>query len=305
MRVFLTGATGFIGSRIVPELIDAGHQVLGLTRSDAGARWLEQAGAEAHRGTLDAPDSVASGAANVDAVIHTAFDHDFSHFVENCEKDRRVIEAIGNVLAGSERPFIITSGTGMGSRGPGEVAVESVFDRDNPNPRRLSEVTGQEVAKRGVSVAVVRLPQVHDTQKQGLISPAIEIARQKGVSAYAGEGANRWPAAHVSDVARLYRLALDNHEPNVRWHAVAEEGVPVREIAEVIGTGLGVPVVSLSPEAAMAHFGWLGPFAGMDLPASSAWTRARLGWEPTGSTLVEDLRNMNFGGAESLTARSS
>lgn len=235
MRVFLTGATGFIGSRIVRELMEAGHQVVGLTRSDAGARWLQQAGVEVHRGTLEDPASIARGAAEADAVIHTAFDHEFSRFVENCEKDRRVILAMGDALAGSNRPLIITSGTGMGSSGPGVLATEDVFDRDNPNPRRLSELTGEEVARRGVSVAAMRLPQVHDTRKQGLISPAIEIARRKGVSAYVGEGANRWPAAHVSDVARLYRLALDKHEAGARWHAVAEEGVTMREIAEFIG----------------------------------------------------------------------
>jgi len=298
MRVFLTGATGFIGSRIVPELIDAGHQVLGLTRSDAGARWLEQVGAEAHRGTLEDPDSLASGAAKADAVIHTAFDHDFSRFVENCEKDQRVIEAMGVALAGSNRPFIITSGTGMGSAGPGLPATENVLDRNNPNPRRLSELTGEEVARKGVSVAIVRLPQVHDTVKQGLISPAIEIARQKGVSAYVGNGANRWPAAHVTDVARLYRLALDKHEAGGRWHAVDEEGVSVREIAEVIGAGLGVPVRSLSPDEAAEHFGWLGAFAGMDLPASSALTRDRLGWKPNGPGMIEDLRNMEYSSAQ-------
>jgi nucleoside-diphosphate-sugar epimerase len=298
MRVFLTGATGFIGSRIVPELIDAGYQVLGLTRSDAGARWLEQAGAETHRGSLEDPDSLASGATQADAVIHTAFDHDFSRFAENCEKDRRAIEAMAGALAGSNRPLIITSGTGMGSPKPGELATEDRFDRDNPNPRRLSELTGEEVARRGVSVAIVRLPQVHDTLKQGLISPAIEIARQKGLSAYVGDGANRWPAAHVTDVARLYRLALNNHEAGARWHAVAEEGVPVREIAEAIGAGLGVPVKSLSANEAAEHFGWLGAFAGMDLPASSALTRSRLGWETKGPGLIEDLRNMEYGSAE-------
>lgn len=298
MRVFLTGATGFIGSQIVPELIDAGHRVLGLTRSDAGARWLEQNGAEAHRGTLEDPDSIASGAAKADAVIHTAFDHDFSRFVENCEKDRRVIEAMAAALAGSDRPLIITSGTGLGSPAPGELATEGVLDRDHPIPRRLTELTGEEVAKRGVSVAVVRLPQVHDTVKQGLISPAIEIARQKGVSAYVGDGANRWPAAHVTDVARLYRLALDKHEAGARWHAVAEEGVPVREIAEAIGAGLRVPVRSLSADEAAEHFGWLGAFAGMDLPASSALTRERLGWEPKGPGIIEDLRNMDYGLAD-------
>ena len=295
MRVFLTGATGFIGSRIVPELLDAGHQVLGLTRSDAGARRLQEAGAEAHRGALEEPDTVAAGAARADAVIHTAFDHDFSRFVENCEKDRRVIEAMAGALAGSDRPLIITSGTGMGSPGPGALAVEDVFDRANPNPRRLSELAGEAAAARGVSVAVVRLPQVHDTEKQGLISPAIEVARRTGVSAYVGDGANRWPAAPVADVARLYRLALEHHAPGARWHAVAEEGVPVREIAEVVGAGLGVPVRSLTAGEAVAHFGWLGPFAGYDMPASSARTRERLGWEPTGPGLLEDLRNMDYG----------
>ena len=294
MRVFLTGATGFIGSRIVPELIGAGHQVLGLTRSDAGARWLEKAGAEVHRGALEDPDSLASGAAQADAVIHTAFDHDFSRFVANCEKDRRAIDAMGGALAGSNRPLVITSGTGMGSPGPGHPATENVVDWNNPNPRVASEKAGAEQVARGVSVAVVRLPQVHDTVKQGLITPAVAIARGRGISAYVGDGANRWPAAHVDDVARLYRLALEQHEPGARYHAVAEDGVPVREIAEVIGAGLGIPVVSLSPEEAADHFGWLAPFAGLDLPASSTWTRKRLGWQPTGPDLLTDLRGMDY-----------
>ena len=297
MRVFLTGATGFIGSRIVPELIAAGHRVLGLTRSDAGARWLEEAGADAHRGTLEDPSSVASGAAQADAVIHTAFDHDFSNFVGNCEKDRRVIEATGGVLAGSDRPLIITSGTGMGSAEPGRSATEDVVDWNNANPRIASERAGAEQAAKGVSVAVVRLPQVHDTVKQGLITPLVAVARAKGVSAYVGQGVNRWPAAHVTDVARLYRLALERHETGARYHAVAEDGVPVRQIAEVIGAGLGVPVVSLPPAEAADHFGWLALFAGLDLPASSVWTRERLGWEPTGSGLIADLERMDYASA--------
>lgn len=298
MRVFLTGATGFIGSHIVPELIGGGHQVIGLTRSDAGARWLEEQGAASHRGTLEEPDSIARGASNADAVIHTAFDHDFSRFVENCEKDQRIIEAIGAVLAGSDRPLIITSGTGMGSPGPGQLAREDVFDRDNPNPRRLSELTGEEVAQRGVSVAVVRLPQVHDITKQGMVSPAIEVARTRGLSAYLGDGANRWPAAHVTDVARLYRLALDSHQAGARWHAVAEEGVSMRAIAEAVGAGLGVAVRSLDAQEAMAHFGWLGAFAGYDMPASSALTRERLGWAPIGPDMISDLKQMDFGAAK-------
>ena len=294
MRVFLTGATGFIGSRIMSELIGAGHQVLGLTRSDAGARWLQEAGADAHRGTLEDPDSVASGAAQADAVIHTAFDHDFSRFVANCEKDRRVIQAMGDALAGSTRPLIITSGTGIGSNGPGRPATEDTVDWSHPIPRIATERAGAELAARGVSVAVVRLPQVHDTVKQGLITAAVAIAGQTGVSAYVGDGANRWPAAHVTDVARLYRLALERHEPGARYHAVAEEGVPVREVAGAIGAGLGIPVVSLSPAAAAEHFGWLAPFAGLDLPASSAWTRERLGWQPTGPSLMADLEGMDY-----------
>ena len=297
MRVFLTGATGFIGSRIVPELVGAGHQVLGLTRSDAGARWLDEVGAEAHRGELEDPDGLASGAAQADAVIHTAFDHEFSRFVANCEKDRRVIQAMGGVLAGSDRPLIITSGTGIGNAGPGRPATEDVVDWDNPNPRIASEQAGADMAAKGVSVAVVRLPQVHDTVKQGLITPAIAVAREKGVSAYIGDGANRWPAAHVTDVARLYRLALEHHEPGARYHAAAEEGVPVRRIAEVIGAGLGVRVVSLSPEEAADHFGWLALFAGLDFPASSAWTRERLGWQPTGPGLLADLEGMDYSSA--------
>ena len=297
MRVFVTGATGLIGSRIVSELIAAGHQVLGLTRSNGGARWLEEAGAEVHRGALEDPNSLASGAAQADAVIHTAFDHDFSNFVANCEKDRRVIEAMGGVFAGSDRPLIITSGTGMGSVEPGRSATEDVVDWNNPNPRIASERAAADQAAKGVSVAVVRLPQVHDTVKQGLITPAVEIARAKGVSAYVGDGANRWPAAHVTDVARLYRLALERHEAGARYNAVAEEGVPVRQIAEVIGAGLGVPAVSLSPAEAAGHFGWLALFAGLDLPASSAWTREWLGWEPTGPSLIADLEQMNYSSA--------
>lgn len=294
MRVFLTGATGFIGSRIVPDLIGAGHQVLGLTRSDAGARWLEDAGAKVLRGTLEDPDSLARGAALADAVIHTAFDHDFSRYAENCEKDRRAILAMGAALEGSDRPFIETSVIGMGIMKAGEPALEQAVDWHHANPRAASEKAGAEVAKRGVSVAVVRLPQVHDPVRQGLITWLIEVARAKGVSAYVGDGANRWPAAHVADVARLYRLALEHHEPGARYHAVAEEGVPVRDIAKAIGEGLRVPVVSLSPEAAADHFGWLKMFAGLDMPASSDWTRERLGWVPTGPSLIADLKQCDY-----------
>lgn len=294
MRVFLTGATGFIGARIARDLLDAGHQVLGLTRSDAGARALAEAGAEAHRGDLEDPDSLRSGAAKADAVIHTAFDHDFAHFAANCEKDRRVIEAIGGALAGSDRPLLITSGTGMGTPSPGQRATEDVFDPHHGNPRVASELAGAALSTAGVNVIVVRLPQVHDTVKQGLITPAIDLARTKGISAYVGDGLNQWSAAHVSDVATLYRLALERGEPGARYHAVAEEGVATRAIAEAIGAGLDVPVVSLSPEAAAEHFGWLAIFAGVDMRASSAWTRERLGWEPTGPGLLADLARMDY-----------
>lgn len=294
MRVFLTGATGFIGSRIVPELLARGHQVLGLTRSEAGARALEEAGAEVHRGTLEEPASLAQGAAQADAVIHTAFDHDFARFVENCEKDRRVIQAMGEALKGTNRRLIITSGTGIGSPAPGEPAREDVFDAHHPNPRIISEITGNALLDAGVNVSVVRLPQVHDTERQGLITPYIATARAQGMVAYVGEGRNRWPAAHVADVARLYALALEHAAPGARWHAVAEEGIEMRVVAEAIAAGLGLPVRSLSADEVAAHFGWMAGFAGMDMPASSAMTRERLGWMPSGPELIADLTAMDY-----------
>jgi nucleoside-diphosphate-sugar epimerase len=299
MRVFITGATGFIGSAIIPELIHSGHRVLGLTRSDAGAKSLITAGAEVRRGDLEDMESLRSGAAISDAVIHTAFNHDFSQYLANCETDRRVIEAIGSVLAGSGKPLIVTSGTGMANQAPGVLATE-----DNPPasskevPRAASEEAAASVAARGVRVAIVRLPQVHDTLKQGLVSYAIRLAREKGVSAYIGDGLNRWPAAHRLDTARLYRLALQQTEHmtdgRATYHAVAEEGVPVRDIAEVIGRGLNVPAVSLAPQDAAGHFGWLAAFVGRDLPASSAQTRQTLGWNPSGPGLISDLENMRY-----------
>lgn len=292
MRVFLTGSTGFIGSRIVPELLAAGHRVLGLTRSDAGARWLAEQGAEAHRGDLEHPEILARGAASADAVIHTAFDHDFTNFVANCEKDRRAVEAMGDALAGSDRPLIITSGTAIVASMPAQVATEDDVNWESPNPRVASELAGAAAAANGVSVAVVRLPQVHDPVKHGLASPLVEIALKQGVSAYIGDGTNRWPAAHVTDVARLYRLALDRHQGGARYHAVGEEGIPMRDIAQAIGEALRLPVTSLPAEPAEGHFGWLTPFVGMDMPASSAWTRDHLGWQPTGAGLLADLRAM-------------
>ena len=294
MRVFLTGATGFIGSRIVPELLQAGHQVIGLTRSDEGAHRLTDAGAGVHRGTLEDLESLRSGGAKADGVIHAAFDHDFSNFVANCEKDRRAIEALGSVLKGSDRPLVITSGTGMGSAGYGKPAVEDIFDISHPNPRSASEIAGIAMLEQGINVSVMRLPQVHDTVKQGLITPLVEIARAKGVSAYVGDGRNRFPAAHVIDVARLYRLALEKSESGARYHAVAEEGIPIRQIAEVLGKGLNVPVKSLTMEEAKEHFGWMGMFAGIDLWASGAKTQERLNWHPTGPGLIADLEQMRY-----------
>ena len=298
MKVFVTGATGFIGYTIVRELISAGYQVLGLARSDAGAASLIAAGAAVHRGSLEDLESLRRGAGEADGVIHCAFDHsafgqEFSKFIEVCEKDKRAIEALGAALIGSDRPLLITSGTGMGDARPGQLATEDHFDADHPFPRKASELAGASVAERGVNVSVVRLPQVHDTVRQGLVTYAVQVAREKGVSAYVGEGLNRWPAAHVRDVAHLYRLALEKREAG-RYHAVAEEGIPMREIAAVIGKGLKVPLVSLSPEEAQAHFGWLGMFAGADMPASSAQTRKQLGWSPTAPGLIADLENMRY-----------
>lgn len=295
MHVFLTGATGFIGSRIVPELLARGHRVLGMTRSHAGASALAAAGADAHRGNLEDPQSLADGAAKVDAVIHCAFDHDFSNFVANCEKDVRVIKAMGEVLKGSGKPLLITSGTGIGSPGPGELAREDVFDTNHFNPRIASELAGQEMLAAGVNVSVMRLPQIHDPVKQGLITPLLDIIRQRGVSGYIGDGQNRWPASHVSDVARLYVLAIERAEAGARYHAVAEEGVTAKAIAEALAAGLRVPAVSVSPDEAADHFGFMGMFVGLDMPASSAWTRETLGWEPTGPSLISDLERMDYG----------
>jgi nucleoside-diphosphate-sugar epimerase len=295
MRVFVTGATGFIGTAVVQELIGAGHKVLGLARSDAAAASLAAVGAEVHRGTLEDLDSLRRGAAASDGVIHTAFIHDFSRFQEVCEADRRAIETLGDALAGSDRPLVVTSGTGMGNAGSGQPATEDHFDPNHPNPRAASEFAAEAVAERGVRVSVVRLPQVHDTVKQGLVTYSIAVAREKGISAYIGEGLNRWPAVHVLDAAPLYRLALEKGTTRARYHAVAEEGVPAREIAEAIGRGLKIPVVAMSPEEAAGHFGWLSFFAGMDMPASSSLTQQRLGWHPTQKPgLIADLDQMQY-----------
>ncbi len=292
MRVFVTGATGFIGTALIPELLAGGHQVLGLTRSDAGAAVLAAAGVEVHRGSIADLDSLKRGADAADAVIHLAFDHDFSKWAENSEADRKAIEAIGSALGGSDRPFIVTSGTAA-AHTPGRLTTEE--DAPNsPIPRVASEHAAAALAAQGGRVMVMRLPQVHDPVKQGLVTYLVAIAREKGVAAYVGDGANRWPGAAVADVARLYRLALEKGSAGARYNAVAEEGVPHREIAEAIGRGLKVPSVSKTPEEAAGHFGWLGMLVGVDIPASSALTRERLGWQPTGPGLISDLDRMRY-----------
>lgn len=286
MKVFVTGATGFIGTAVVKELIAAGHEVLGMARSDAGAKSLAALGAEVHRGTLEDEDALRRGARTADATIHLAFVHDFSKFQENCALDGRAIAAMGSVLAGSNRPLIVTGGLG-GLSAPGRLAAESdSIPPDFPFPR-VSEQTALEL--KGVSAAVVRLPQVHDAEKQGLVTYLVSLAREKGLSAYVGEGRARWAAVHVSDAASAYRLALEKHEAGARHHAVAEEGLTLREIAEAIGASLGLPVKSLSPDEAAAHFGWLNMFTGLELSASSAITRRKLGWTPKGPGLIADL----------------
>lgn len=292
MRVFVTGATGFIGTAVIPELINAGHKVIGLARSDAAAnKSLVEAGAQVHRGDLEDLESLRSGAAMSDGVIHLAFNHDFSKYMDNCQADRRAIEALGSALAGSDRPLIVTSGTAMALT-PGRAATED--DPPTPSsmsPRSASEEATIEMVSRGVRASVVRLPQVHDRVKQGLITYVIDIAREKGMSAFVGDGLYRWPAVHLLDTARLYRLALEKGDGGARYHAVAEEGVPFRDIADIVGRGLNVPVVAKSSEEAADHFGWLGFFMGIDCPASSAQTQERLGWRPTQPGLITDLEH--------------
>jgi len=296
MRVFLTGATGFIGSYLVPELIEAGHHVVGLSRSDAGAAALTRAGAEVFRGEVNDLGRLRIAAEAADGVIHAAFNHDFSRLKQNSEDDRRVIETLGAVLAGSDRPLVISSGTGLARSRTGGPAVET----DDPVTsaefaRAASEEAADAVIARGGRVMVMRLSQVHDTRHQGRIAQHILLARQHGRVAYVGEGRNRLPAVHVSDAVRLYRLALEKGRTGARYHAVGEEGVALRDIAEVIGAGLKMPVESITLDEAPEYFGWMAHLATIDLAASSALTRQQLGWNPTGPDLLTDLRNMDYG----------
>ena len=290
MRVFVTGATGFIGSAIVKELLGAGHQVLGLARSEASAQALTAAGAEVHRGALDDLDSLRRGAAASEGVIHAAFVHDFTQYATAGETDRHAIEALGEALIGSDRSLVITAGVAGFTLG--RPATEDDSPAAGP---RMSEQTALALAARGVRASVVRLsPSVHDYGDYGFVPTLINIARDKGVAAYVGEGLNRWPAVHRLDAAHLFRLALEKGVAGARYHGVADEGVPLRDLTAVIGQHLNLPVVSKSPEEAADHFGWMGRFVGMDAPASSALTQQRLGWSPTHLSLLAELEQGHY-----------
>jgi nucleoside-diphosphate-sugar epimerase len=292
MKVFVTGATGFIGSAVVQELIQAGHQVLGLARSDSAARSLIAAGTQVHRGSLEDVESLRTGAAAADGVIHLGFIHDFNNYAPAAEKDRRAIETLGAALAGSERPLIVTSGTLLAQR-QGPLATEQ--DPPNPGFPRKSEEAALMMASRGVRVSVLRLPpSVHGDGDHGLVPALIGIAREKGVSAYVGDGLNRWPAVHRLDAAHLYRLILEKAPAAATFHGVADEGTPVREIAQVIGRRLNVPVVAKSREESAGHFGWIGHFFSLDNPTSSRLTQELLGWQPKQQGLIADLERGRY-----------
>ena len=293
MRVFVTGAAGFIGTETTRELIAAGHQVIGLARSDDNVRTLEALGAKAHHGSLTDLESLKRGARDCDGVIHLAFIHDFAKFAENGAIDKAAIEAMGDELEGTGKPFIVTSGTGLVAAG---VVVTEEMRRDaSALVPRVSEQAGLAYASRAVRAMVIRLPQVHGAPgKAGLISYLVELARQKGAAAYVGEGWERWAAAHRQDVARLYRLVLEKGVADGIYHAVGEEGVPMRQVIDVIGRALDVPVKSISKEQAADYYGPLAMFAGLDMPASSALTQQRMGWTPTGIGLIEDISQPGY-----------
>ena len=289
MRVFVTGASGFVGSAVVKQLLQAGHQVLGLVRSDSAAEALAKTGAEVHRGDLTDLESLKKGAEQCDAVIHTAFNHDFTRFKANCEDDRKVIAALGEVLAGSDRPLVITSGIGMMNYGR-LLTENDVPPPSDTAPRSASEEAARTLNEQGVNTYIVRLPPtVHDKGDHGFIPMVIGMAKEKGESAFIGEGQNHWPAVHRLDAAAVYRLIIEKKPAQKVYHAVAEEGIPFRQIATAIGQGLHIPTVSKEGADADAHFGWFKHFAAIDCPASSAQSRKSLGWEPTHPGLPEDL----------------
>ncbi|MFA6266859.1 MAG: SDR family oxidoreductase [Pseudolabrys sp.] len=292
MRVFVTGATGYVGFAVTQELIRGGHSVLGMSRSDTGAAALKDAGADVHRALLDDIDGIKRGAEGADAVIHCAFNHDFSKFRDNCAHDARVIHALGSVFEGSDRPLIVTSGTALVL---GRVSTEDDLAPSGPhvNPRTATEHALAEVAARGVRGIALRLPQVHGDNDHGFVRMVINRARERGKVAMIGDGANRWPAVHRNDLARLYRLVLENGK-SPRYHGVAEEGVPFRAIAEVIGRRLKLPVVSKTLEEAAEYYGWFTHFASMDAPSSAAKTRAELDWQPAGPTLLADMDRAEY-----------
>ena len=288
MRVFVTGAAGFVGSAVVNELIANGHKVLGLARSDANAAALKAAGADIQRGSLEDMNSLRAGAAAADGVIHCAFNHDFSKYAANAEQDRAALEEMAKVLEGTGKPLISTSG--LLGIAPGATATEAMPAAAG-SPRKSEEVLA--AAERGVRAMTVRLPpNTHDGAEGGFVSLIIAAARANGVSAYVADGRNRWPAVHRLDAAHLYRLALEKGTAGARYHAVGDEGITFRDIAEVIGRRLGIPVVSKTPEEAGSHFGFLGMFAGLDAPASAQWTRDQLGWQPKHSGLIADLEHL-------------